>query len=56
MAVPRGLSPLGRIAQAEDVAATVCFLLGKDASYITGINLPVDGGTTAAFVPAGLNS
>ena len=51
-----GVSPLGRIATADDVAGTVSFLLGKEAAYITGINLPVDGGTTAAYVPPGATS
>jgi 3-oxoacyl-(acyl-carrier-protein) reductase len=36
--------PLGRIAEPEDVAATVRFLASPDAAYITGAVLPVDGG------------
>lgn len=40
--------PLGRIAEAEEVAAAIAFLASKDASYITGVNLPVDGGLTAS--------
>jgi NAD(P)-dependent dehydrogenase (short-subunit alcohol dehydrogenase family) len=39
--------PLGRIAEAEDVAAAVSFLASQRASYITGASLPVDGGYTA---------
>jgi NAD(P)-dependent dehydrogenase (short-subunit alcohol dehydrogenase family) len=35
----------------EDVASVVWFLLGDDARYITGTTIPVDGGTSAAFVP-----
>ena len=46
-----GTSPLGRIAQPEDVAAVINFLLSKDAGYVTGTVVPVDGGTIAAFVP-----
>ena len=46
-----GTSPLGRIAQPEDVAAVISFLLGKDAAYVNGTVIPVDGGTVAAFVP-----
>jgi hypothetical protein len=46
-----GLSPLGRIAQPEDVARVIRFLLGDDAGYVTGTTIPVDGGTSAAFVP-----
>jgi NAD(P)-dependent dehydrogenase (short-subunit alcohol dehydrogenase family) len=33
-----------RIGEPEDMAAAVSFLLSEDASYITGIQLPVDGG------------
>lgn len=46
-----GTSPLGRIAQPEDIAAVIRFLLSDDADYVTGTVTPVDGGTVAAFVP-----
>ena len=36
--------PLKRVADPEDVAAAVGFLIGPDAAYITGENLNVDGG------------
>jgi NAD(P)-dependent dehydrogenase (short-subunit alcohol dehydrogenase family) len=36
--------PLGRLTEAEDVAAAVCFLLSDDARQITGVTLDVDGG------------
>lgn len=39
--------PLGRLAAPADVAAAVSFLASEDASYITGISIPVDGGYTA---------
>ncbi len=38
--------PLGRIATMEDVASAAIFLASKDASFINGINLPVDGGSS----------
>lgn len=39
---------LGRPGQPEDVAPAVLFLASPDAAYITGIVLPVDGGTSAS--------
>jgi NAD(P)-dependent dehydrogenase (short-subunit alcohol dehydrogenase family) len=33
-----------RVAEPDDIAAAVSFLLSDDASYITGVHLPVDGG------------
>ena len=41
-----GLVPMGRFGQAAEVAAAIAFLLGPDASYITGQALHVDGGLT----------
>jgi len=46
-----GASPLGRIAQPEDVAAVIAFLMSEDAGYVNGTVIPVDGGTVAAYVP-----
>ncbi|SDV50738.1 SDR family NAD(P)-dependent oxidoreductase [Chitinasiproducens palmae] len=48
---PSGTSPLGRVAQPEDVAAVIEFYLGDQSNYVTGTVIPVDGGTRAAFVP-----
>lgn len=39
--------PLGRVAQPEDIAPAVTFLLSEDARYITGAELVVDGGLSA---------
>jgi len=39
--------PLGRFARAEEIAAAGLFLVSDDASYVTGVALPVDGGATA---------
>jgi NAD(P)-dependent dehydrogenase (short-subunit alcohol dehydrogenase family) len=36
--------PLGRVANPEEVARAVLYLCSSDASFITGIDLPVDGG------------
>lgn len=36
--------PLGRVGRPEDIAAAVAFLASSDASWITGVTLPVDGG------------
>ena len=41
--------PLRRFARPEEVAAAVAFLAGPGGSYISGINLPVDGGRTACL-------
>jgi NAD(P)-dependent dehydrogenase (short-subunit alcohol dehydrogenase family) len=39
--------PMGRLGSVDDMAAAFSFLASEDASYITGVNLVVDGGLTA---------
>ncbi len=41
--------PIGRFAEAEEVAAAVAFLCSPAAASINGINLPVDGGKTGSL-------
>jgi NAD(P)-dependent dehydrogenase (short-subunit alcohol dehydrogenase family) len=39
--------PLGRLGEPDDVAGAAFFLASEDASWVTGIALPVDGGYTS---------
>ncbi len=52
---PSGVSPVGRIAQPEDVVDVMMFLFSDGARYVAGTTIPVDGGTGAAFIPPGSN-
>ena len=44
----RAIVPLGRAGEPDDVAGAVVFLASDLARYVTGVVLPVDGGTHAA--------
>ncbi len=40
--------PLGAPAKASDIAGPIAFLASDDAGFVTGVNLPVDGGLSAS--------
>jgi 3-oxoacyl-[acyl-carrier protein] reductase len=42
--------PLGRLAEAEEIAAVICFLCSDRASYVTGSAWSVDGGTVPIII------
>jgi 3-oxoacyl-[acyl-carrier protein] reductase len=41
--------PMNRFAQPDEIAYAACFLASPYAAYITGINVPVDGGRTGCL-------
>ena len=40
-------TPLGRVAEADEIARVAVFLAGDDASYVTGTTVYADGGRLA---------
>jgi NAD(P)-dependent dehydrogenase (short-subunit alcohol dehydrogenase family) len=49
IAVRDAQCPMGRMGDAWDVAYAALFLVSDEAKYITGVELPVDGGITMKF-------
>jgi NAD(P)-dependent dehydrogenase (short-subunit alcohol dehydrogenase family) len=39
-------TPLGRLAEVDEIANAIVFLASRKASYITGITMDVNGGAT----------
>jgi glucose 1-dehydrogenase len=44
--------PLRRLAQPEDIANAIAFLMSAEGAYISGVNLLVDGGMSQCLMPA----
>lgn len=42
-------TPMGRMGNPEEIAAAAVFLCSDAASFVTGVNLPVDGGNSIGF-------
>jgi meso-butanediol dehydrogenase / (S,S)-butanediol dehydrogenase / diacetyl reductase len=40
--------PMGRGGRPEDISGVIAFLASEDAHFVTGVNLPVDGGLSAS--------
>jgi NAD(P)-dependent dehydrogenase (short-subunit alcohol dehydrogenase family) len=47
LAAIEAMHPMGRIGEPSEVAAAILFLASDDASFVTGVILPVDGGYLA---------
>lgn len=44
-------TPMGRVATADEIANAVLFLASEESSFITGMDMPVDGGITIGLPP-----
>ncbi len=44
--------PLGKVGEPEDIAKAALFLVSDDSRYITGVTLPVDGGSLVNGYPS----
>lgn len=45
-----GMYPLGRVGEPHEIASAIAFLASDEASFITGITLPVEGGVLAGHL------
>jgi NAD(P)-dependent dehydrogenase (short-subunit alcohol dehydrogenase family) len=54
--IVKAMQPLQRVGSPRDVAEAALFLASDRAAQITGIVLPVDGGTTAGAPPRSIKS
>jgi NAD(P)-dependent dehydrogenase (short-subunit alcohol dehydrogenase family) len=41
------LHPLNRVAEPEEIASVIAYLLSDDAGFVSGVEIPVDGGASA---------
>ncbi|MCE0765568.1 SDR family oxidoreductase [Pseudonocardia kujensis] len=51
-----GAIPLARLGAPADIVGAIAFLAGPDSAYVTGIDLPVDGGLISRITMPGDNS